>query len=237
MLSGQNGSCTLVRVVPERPLDHPIDKNSNAQSSGVHSTAVTYTLPRNQRLAIRAKTYAVTDDGIAKLASLTGSWNGGGISVIFADQFGVERTGERWWLFDLLTGATQPLTLGGGPTVPQPSRYTGWKGALQAYEIDVGQAFITWRRKAGFVRPGTPGNDLANRPGDPRAADDVTIYIDRWFAVGDPAYDDLDVARDAWFGEDFTRAMEIAKKLIPHSYELFLACIKLELDVLQERTA
>lgn len=192
-----------------------------------------HALPRNQRLPIRADYDAVTDDGIAKLARLTGSWNGGGVSVILADQFGVERTGERWWLFDLITGASQPLRLGGGPTVPQPSRYTGWKGPLQAYEIDVGQAFVTWRRKGGFMRSQTPGN----LPIAPQATEDVTIYIDRWFASGDPAHDDLDVARDAWFGEDFMRAKEIVKKVIPHSYELFLACIKVEFGMLQERTA
>jgi hypothetical protein len=208
-----------------------------------------YALPRDQRLEIRSKrdTASSADDGIAKFARLTGGWDGGDVNIIFAEHFGVERAGERWWQIDLVTGATRPLTLDGAPLELGPyievdgRRYPARAGDhasghahtppfAQPYEIEPGQAFVTRLRNAGFVRLD------AAMPG-PIVTEDVTIFVNRWVAVGDPAHEDLDVARDAWLEQDFVRAKEIVEKLIPHSYELFLACIKIEISMLREKTA
>lgn len=199
-----------------------------------------YALPRNQRIAIRSKDDPSLErmiDGVATFARLTGSWDRGNIGVIFANQVGVERASERWWKANLFTGVTKPLRL--FPPSPlgdvQPVQATlalqCASRPVQPHVIDPGQAFITRRRSSAFVQ--RPGN-LKSLIG---VAEDMTIYVDRWLALDDPMNEDLDVARDAWFERDFIRARKLVGSLMPHSAELFLACIDREFRMLQERTA
>jgi hypothetical protein len=207
-----------------------------------------HALPRNQRFLLHPKDYAVpaSNDRLENLARLVGNWDGNGIGVIFVDQLKVEHDGERWWQFDLLTGITEAvaLTPGTRAIVDQTISYRvallGPRLRCIPYSLEPGQAFINWQRISR--PPVVKVNMTANRPTVVSGAnavpnDSVTIYIDRWFLEGDASNDDLDVARDAWFGADYKRAEEIAEKIIPHSFDLWLACIKLEFNLLQERTA
>ena len=195
-----------------------------------------YTLPRNQRLTILHEDCAIqyTGSRIANLARLTGNWDGKDVGVIFVDQFDVEREGERWWQFDLLTGMAEPVTL--EPGEARRGYTPGVVAAATSFEVarifrdpqrvpyglEPGQAFITWRRgprrlPVVQVKMTAMGPSVSSGGSTPIPVDSVTIYIDRWLADGDTANDDLDVARDAWFSHDFTRAKEIAAKVIPHS--------------------
>lgn len=184
-----------------------------------------YTIPRNQRLTIHA-----AGDSTARLARLTGNWDGNDVGLVFADMFEVERANQRWWSLNLLTGAANPLALEVDPIVTEAQRsifFASGTRPTQPYMIDVGWAFVTWRRTSHFM----PSGRLKSR-----TTDEVTIYINNWFAVADPSREDLDVARDAWFDDDFERSRAIVKKLIPHSYELFIAGIQREFKMLQEAT-
>jgi hypothetical protein len=217
-----------------------------------------YTLQRDQRFSLHPEDYALRvsdrNDRIANLARLAGSWDGNGVGVIFVDRFNVTRENERWWQFDLITGIAEPvaLTPGNRPirdtTSFEVSRPLADPYQRTPYGLEPGQAFIQWKRggRPPIVRVEMEGNRpmVVNRfdviPGisgaEAMAVDNVTVYIDRWFAEDDPDNDDLDVARDALFAHDMKRAKIITERTIPHSFELWLACIKRELGLLTART-
>lgn len=206
-----------------------------------------YTLPRDKRL--------VLTDGVAKLARMQPGWSGGSVGITFSQQFGIWSNDERWWELDLVTGAARPLQLlidldmtaaqrmadreaRSNMSLPPEQRLAAaeryeYKAPSQLYVVDVGMAFITWRRKTAFVRDRSPAGSRGPDPNESVMSDDVTIHVDRWFPIHDQRNDDLDVARDAWFAQDTAHAEKITMQTIPHSSELFLACVKLEHELLQ----
>jgi len=209
-----------------------------------------YTLPRRKRL--------VLTDGVAKYARMQADWRVGSVGVTFADHLEILSNEERWWEFDLVTGSARPLQLQvdreemtaqreadqtamSNMSLSSEQRLAATERCerrtlIQLYVIDVGMAFVTWRRRTAFVRDRSPTGSRGPDPNESIMSDEATIYIDRWFPIGDPRNDDLDVARDAWFAQDIAGAEKIAMQTIPHSYEMFLGCIKLEFDQLQEKS-
>lgn len=131
------------------------------------------------------------------------------ISLTLQERFDVCRMSEPWICFDLITGKRESLIL-------SPGGYAGHgKYHAQAYDIATGLAYARTQ----------PRKDRIS----------YVMHINSFLDDAAPLdhFETLDVARDTWLGCDVARAATLLKPILPASYELYLACLRREVDYLK----